>query len=157
VRAHAIGAPVRRQNPAATTLVQPTALVLAAEPGDTSLLVADGNGFGINSLVRVTEATGETFFHRLSANSVAATHAAEVQLDHPLDRAHPEGSLLVERQPLLDVQALDAGSWGNRIRMSVEDERPGTVPRTRLASIVDALHIRLDSASEVETGTILEL
>src|SRR6185295_10088440 len=114
-------------------------------------------GYALNALVRITAATGETFFHRLASNSTAAAHAAEVQLDHPLDRAHPEGSLLVERQPLLDVQALDAGSWGNRLRMSAEDERPGSVPRTRLASVIDPLHIRLDSASGIETGTILEL
>ena len=31
------------------------------------------------------------------------------------------------------------------------------MPRTRLATVVDSLHIRLDSASGVEAGTVLEL
>jgi len=157
VRSHPTGTNVRRQNAAGTTPIQPTPLALAASAGSTSLLVSDGTGFGANAIVRVTASSGDTFFHRLAANAAAAAAAAEVQLDRPLDLAHPEGSALVERNPLLDVQALDPGAWGNRLRISVEDERPGSVPRTRLATVVDALHIRLDSTSGVEAGTVLEL
>ncbi|HEY7303645.1 MAG TPA: phage tail sheath C-terminal domain-containing protein [Bryobacteraceae bacterium] len=157
VRAHPLGTNVRRQNAVATAAIQPTPLVLMAPLGSTSLLVSDGTGFAMNAIIRVTAASGDSYFHRLASNSTTAANAAEVQLDRPLDRAHPEGSLMVERSPLLHAQALDAGAWGNRIRLSVEDERPGAIPRTRLASIVDPLHIRLDSASGVEAGTILEL
>ena len=157
VRAHPTGTNARRQNAAAITPIQPTPLVLTASPGSTWLVVSDGTGFVANAVVRVTAGSGDNFFHRLAANAAAATSAAEVQLDRPLDLAHPEGSALVERNPLLDVQALDPGAWGNRLRISVEDERPGSVPRTRLATVVDALHVRLDSASGVEAGTILEL
>jgi uncharacterized protein len=157
VRTHASGTNIRRQNAVATTAVQATSLVLNASAGANSLLVSDGTGFTANAIARVIAGSGDSFFHRLAANAALATHAAEVQLDRPLDLAHPEGSELVERRPLLDVQALDAGSWGNRLRISVEDERPGAVPRTRLATIVDPLHIRLDSASGVEAGTVLEL
>jgi phage tail sheath protein FI len=157
VRAHPIVANVRRQNGAAPTAVQATPLVLTAPAGSSSLLVSDGTGFALNALVRVTASSGDAYFHRLASNSTTAANVAEVELDHPLGLAHPEGSALVERRPLLDVRALDAGSWGNRLRISVEDEFPGSVPRTRLATVVDPLHIRLDSASGVEAGTIFEL
>jgi phage tail sheath protein FI len=156
-RAHANGTAVRRQNAAALAALQPTTLALTAAANSQQLLVTDGTGFVANGLIRVSTATGETFFHRLSANFVVAASVAEIQLDRPLNRAHPEGSVLVERSPLLEIQALDAGAWGNRIRISAEDERPGVIPRTRLASVIDATHIRLDSASGVEAGTILEL
>lgn len=156
-RAHANGSAVRRQNRAVTIAMQPTTLALEAAESSTQLFVTDGTGFVTNGIVRISTATGETFFHRLSANFAAAASVAEIQLDRPLDRAHPEGSVLVERFPLLEVRALDAGAWGNRIRISAEDERPGVVPRTRLASVIDGTHVRLDSASGVEPGTNLEL
>jgi hypothetical protein len=64
---------------------------------------------------------------------------------------------MVGRTPLLLVQALDAGEWGNRLRVAVEDESPGLVSRTSLQAIINPTHIRLSSAAGVEPGTILEL
>ena len=54
-------------------------------------------------------------------------------------------------------KALDAGAWGNRVRISVEDEESGLVARTPLAFVGGATQIRLASAAGVERGTILEL
>ena len=53
------------------------------------------------------------------------------------------------------MQALDAGAWGNRLRVSVEDENPGLV-RTRIRTLINPTHIRLASATGVEPGTLLE-
>ncbi len=64
---------------------------------------------------------------------------------------------MAERAPLLNLQALDTGDWGNRLRVSVQDEPAGTVPRTTVTSVIDATHIRLASAAGVEEGTILEV
>jgi hypothetical protein len=57
----------------------------------------------------------------------------------------------------VNLQALDTGDWGNRLRVSVQDEPAGTVPRTTVTSVIDAAHIRLASAAGVEAGTILEV
>ena len=62
---------------------------------------------------------------------------------------------MAERAPLLNLQALDTGDWGNRLRVSVQDEPAGTVPRTTVTSVIDATHIRLASVAGVEAGTIL--
>ena len=64
---------------------------------------------------------------------------------------------IAERTPLLSLQALDSGDWGNRLRVRCEDEPAGVVPRTTVSSVIDAKHIRLASAAGVEAGTILEV
>ena len=155
-RAHAAGTRVRRQNAAVAAGGQPTVLVLLARQEATDLLVSDGTGYGAGDMLRVSTAAGETFFHRTPGGFTAAA-PREVTLNAELTRAHDEGSPIVGRNPLLDVQALDAGAWGNRIRISVEDENPGLVSRTTLQTVVDPTHIRLASAAGVESGTILEL
>src|SRR5262249_4222511 len=50
-----------------------------------------------------------------------------------------------------------AGAWGDRLRISVEDEESGLVARTPLAFVGGATQIRLASAAGVESGSILEL
>jgi uncharacterized protein len=57
---------------------------------------------------------------------------------------------------MLLVKALDAGTWGNRLRISIEDESQGLVSRTTLRQVNNPNSIRLASAAGVEPGTILE-
>ncbi len=79
-----------------------------------------------------------------------------VTLATALARAHAAGSAIVGRNPLVDVEALDAGIWGNRLRISVEDETPGLVTATTLATFVNPTTVRLASAAGVQPGTVLE-
>jgi hypothetical protein len=155
-RDHASGTAVRRQNPATIGAAQPAVLALAAWAGIADLLVSDGTGYAAGNMVRVSTATGEQFFHR-TPGGFTASAPREVTLDTELLRAHDAGSPLVGRDPLFDVYALDAGAWGNRLRISVEDENPGLVSRTTMQTVVDPNHIRLASAAGVEAGTILDL
>jgi phage tail sheath protein FI len=155
-RGHAAGDPVRRQAPPAATGTQPTVLAATASRGSTTLVVSDGVGVAGGDFVRVTSATGESYFHRTPGGAVAA-NPRDVTLTTELTRAHDVGAAVVGRDPLLNVEALDAGAWGDRLRVSVEDEGTGLVSRTTLATVVDPTHIRLGSASGVEQGTILEL
>src|SRR5262245_7300083 len=142
LRNHAVAnTPVVRQAPVTATAVQPTFLALAAAAGGDRLLLADGNGYAppgppASSFVRLTTATG-VFFHRVTALTpdpplVGSVAPVMIALDAPLDLAHSVGSPVVERSPMLNVEALDAGIWGNRLRVSVEDEDPGLVSRTIL-------------------------
>ncbi|HEY3282021.1 MAG TPA: phage tail sheath subtilisin-like domain-containing protein, partial [Armatimonadota bacterium] len=164
---HPLGAPVLRQIVPGPTAVQPTVLSTAARPDTPTLLLADGNGYAPPALpalsyVRLTTPDG-VFYHRVMALSAALTPGGVgtgpqmLTLSAPLDLPHPVGSPVVERRPLLTVQALDAGAWGNRLRISVEDEETGLVSRTILVSIGLPTQIRLGSAAGVEAGTILEL
>ena len=65
---------------------------------------------------------------------------------------------IAAREPVMLVRALDPGIWGNRLRVSVQDQNPALVnSRIRaVGGIVDATHIRLDSANGIEAGTILQ-
>jgi len=163
---HALGDVVRRQSPPvpdAAFPAPPTSLAINEAAGATNWVITDSTNYAHAPLqsVRVTTPTGETFFHRIT--DVPAIQTAEISLAMPapanaaLERAHAAGSPVVARTPLIDVEALDAGSWGNRLRIAVEDEQPGLVSRTQLATIVNPTHVRLASVAGVEVGTILEL
>jgi len=131
-----------------------TALALPAVGGDTELFVGDGSSFTAGELLRLTTAGGDTSFHRLTG--VTAATAELVTLQAALARSHPAGSAVVSRAPLVNVEALDAGSWGNRLRVSITDDDPGLVSRTTLANFVNPTTIRLASRSGVQPGTVLE-
>jgi hypothetical protein len=96
------------------------------------------------------------FYHRL-LSAFSAASPVEVTLTAELERAHEAGSALVGRDPMIEVQALDYGDWGERLRISVQDEESGLVSRTTIRSIIDATHIRLASNAGVESGTVLEV
>lgn len=144
-------------DPAVNPARPATALLIDADIGGASLPVTDGTGYAQDEFVRLTPAGGgQPLYHRLGANAVSLD-ARLVDLTVPLSRAHAAGAAVAERAPLLNLQALDTGDWGNRLRVSVQDEPAGTVPRTTVTSVIDAAHIRLASAAGVEAGTILEV
>jgi phage tail sheath protein FI len=143
-------------SPAAIGNRQAMIVALPAAAGSTTLYVTDGAAFANGDTIRLTDAAGDGAYYTLTANS-SATTADMLTLSPPaLARAHPAGSMVIQRTPLIDVQALDAGIWGNRLRVSVEDESPGLVSNTTLATMVNQTTIRLASAAGVQPGTILE-
>ena len=156
-RDYPAGTSARLQSDPVVNATRPaTALLLDAALGSTSLPVTDGTGYAQDEFVRVTPPGSQPLYHRLAANG-AIVDARLVDLTVPLSLAHPAGAAVAERAPLLSVQALDSGDWGNRLRVSVQDEPAGVVPRTAVSSVIDATHIRLASAAGVEAGTILEV
>lgn len=156
--AHAAGTNIWRDlATAAAAPVAPTVVALDAPAGTPVLLVTDGGALAANDFIRITTATGGVFLHELSAVAAAA-NASEVSVQAPpLERAHRVAAMVVGRNPIIDVEAMDAGAWGNRLRVSVEDQLPGLVSRTTLATIVNPTHVRLASVAGVEAGTVLEL
>ena len=153
---HAQSATVRRQHLPVLAALHPTVTALSVPPLATILLVTDGNGFAATDNLRITTPTGEAFFHRLTGAS-ALTHVQQITTQKPLRRAHGAGATVVVRNQLLQVQALDPGTWGNRLRISVQDSPAGLVSKTTLVSITNPTHIHLASAAGVEPGTVLEL
>jgi hypothetical protein len=150
------GAIVRRQVPPTINFTRPASAIVLDVDSGTFIPVSDGGGFVAGEFIRVRIATGQVSYHRLDANGVALD-ARPVELGVPLSRAHSAGAELAERAPLMTIQAIDAGIWGNRLRVSVQDESPGLIARTTVASVIDATHIRLASAAGLEAGTILEI
>ena len=151
------GTPVQRADvPTVDAARQATALALPAPTGSTTLVVTDGHAYASGDLVRLMTLGGDVTYHRLTQAATAL--APEVlELTAALTRAHPVGTVVVGRAPLLDVQALDAGAWGDRLRISVTDDAPGLVSRTTIATVVNPTTIRLASRSGVQAGTVLEI
>lgn len=131
----------------------PAATILAwAAAGATTLSVA-----GSPAATDVAAIAGDDGPVYVTVASVAPITPAFVALGSVLHGAHRAGEQLVERVPLMSISALDAGQWGNRLRISVQDEGVGLVAPTTLRERVDATHIRLTSSVGIEPGTVLEL
>jgi phage tail sheath protein FI len=156
--AHPAGTHVWRDVASAPAVpIEPAVLALDAQIGATALQVTDGFNFAAGDSIRVTTPDGSVFFHQVSAVTPVA-NATEISVQAPpLERAHRVGAVVIGRDPLIEVEAIDPGAWGNRLRISVEDEAPGLVSRTQLATKIDDTHIRLASVAGVEAGTVLEL
>lgn len=151
------GTPLARQNaPVALAGRQDCALALDTAAGSEALLLSDGDAFALDEVLRVVTPAGETSYFRIDA-APALQVVQQATLTAAVRRAHAAGEDVLGRAPLFDVEAIDAGAWGNRIRVSVTDEPQGLVSRTTLAAIVDPGTIRLASAAGVEPGTVLEL
>lgn len=143
----------------AATLVagRPSAVtVIPSAVGDPAVLVSDAAAVAAGDLLRITDPGGNVSFLRASANA-AAVAPRGVDLDRQLARSHPIASVIAERAALFEVQALDAGSWGNRLRVSYVDEPTGLVSKTTFETILNDTTVKLGSPAGVEPGTVLEL
>jgi hypothetical protein len=133
-----------------------SALALATRRNATELIVSGSNGFVLTSvtIVRVNAAPGTAYYHCLTGNAIAFT-PVPVTLNNPLIVPHPAAAAVVARNPQLLVRALDTGAWGNRLRVTVQDQNPPLL-NTQIREMVDDTHIRLNSASGIEAGTVLQ-
>ncbi|GAF48254.1 phage tail sheath subtilisin-like domain-containing protein [Rhodococcus wratislaviensis] len=131
-----------------------SSIAIPTTVGNETLVVTDGDGFAPGDLLRVTFAGDVTFHWATGVDSPVTPEL--LTLKTALARSHPAGSPVVTRKPLVNVEALDAGSWGNRLRISVTDDAPGLASRTTLKPMVNPTTIRLASRSGVQPGTVLE-
>ncbi len=136
------------------------AIVLDTASGDDTIVVTDGSGYVMDTFIEVRTPTNEVFYHRLSSAFHEAENIGQIEIyDPPLNHSHAINSLILGQESLIDIQALDAGIWGDRLRVAVEDEREGLVENTylRLVNAISNPVIKLDSSVGVEPGTVLEL
>jgi phage tail sheath protein FI len=158
------GTQVQRQVITPPPNIKPaTAVVLDSEPSSTELIISDGgtlaagkNRYNANDFICVTTSTGQVSYHRLTTD-FTTLNARPVTLSIPLAVPHALGSPVAERTKLLEVHALDAGIWGNRLRLSVQDEPTGLVTETSFTNIGSATQGRLLSITGVESGSLLEI
>lgn len=141
--------PVVRTSPPA-----PTALTLTTRRNSTTLILSAGNGYVQRTLVRINTPVG-VYYHRVESANPTLLTPVPVNLDHLLSLPHLAATPVIARTPLLRIEALDRGAWGNRLRVTVQDQNPPLL-RTNIRTILDSTHIRLDSVSGVETGTLLQ-
>lgn len=152
--------------PAPDAAFQSSTLAVGAATNATTLLISDAKGWVASRFIRV-QTLENAYFHRITAipaspiapNPAAAVDAAKlVTLTNPaLVLSHPVGSAVIQRQPLFDVAALDPGTWGNRLRMAIQDEGSGLVATTQFLSVINSTRARVASIAGMEPGTVLEL
>jgi phage tail sheath protein FI len=153
---------VVRQELALDAAQQSANLALAAPTGTQELLASDGTGYVANDFLRLTTPDGIDYIHRLDGAAVNAD-PRELTLIEALDWGHGAGSPLVERDPMLRVQALDAGTWGNRLQVAAVDEPGALVPNAEVLATNPPpgpglfSSLQLATLTGVEPGTILEL
>jgi len=160
---HLTPATVRRQDPPGVILATRPASSIGLDimAGGTHVVLTDGgeapSQVTAGDLLRVRTAAGQVSYHRVStATPVTELSPAPMRLNQALDFNHEAGTEAVERAELVQVRAFDQGSWGNRLRISVQDEDPGLVSQTTLRTVVTPDQVRLASAAGVEAGTVLE-
>jgi phage tail sheath protein FI len=156
-RDHTAATEVRRQNTPMINSARPrTVIALDVTNQGMLIVVSDGDSYAQDEYVRISTTSGQISYHRI-VEAPVDLDPRPVTLTEALTGAHQAGAPVVERTPLFSIHALDAGAWGNRLRVSVMDEPTGLVSRTSLSNIIDPTHIRLSSAAGVESGTVIEL
>ena len=139
------------------TAVTAGQLLLPANPDTTVLLTSQTTDFAAPNSVRITTPDGVPYLAAINGAAVAAVGVTAVTLTAGLLGNHPVGASVVERGPTIEVEALDVGSWGNRLRISVEDEATGLASRAVAIGAIGTSRLKLSSLAGVEAGTILEL
>ncbi|MCK0509727.1 phage tail sheath C-terminal domain-containing protein [Aromatoleum buckelii] len=152
---HLSGASVaRRAPPTAATLN--TVVALAAAVGSPDVVVALG-GYAASDALRIEPLAGGPFYH-VVAGAPAAVTPQTLTLVNPLTQPHGAGALVARRNPMILVRALDAGAWGNRLRVAMEAMNPpqdAPLLTTRVRQVLPGNRLRLNSAAGVETGSEL--
>ncbi len=131
-----------------------TTLAVGSGLGAAGVVAAEVGPIAANSVVRITPPGGTASYHVVTATAAVAPMAAT--LDLALDVPHAAGEAVVTRTPMIEVRALDAGGWGNRLRVGME-AAPQPLLTTTIRQKVSGTSLRLASAAGVETGTELIL
>jgi phage tail sheath protein FI len=159
-RDRAAGTVVTQQQAPVETAKRSGVLLRRVDAADEELLVTEQGGYvaaaGTVNAVRVTTADGVPSVHQVAAAGATASMPQTVQLAGLLARNQAAGSTVVQREPLLRVEALDAGGWGDRLLCAVEEESTGLVARAEATGMVST-SVRLSSLTGVEPGSVLEL
>jgi phage tail sheath protein FI len=138
----------------------PSRVLLDADAGGDELVVSASANWVANDLLRLTATNGEVSYRRLFSNPLPSGSPglipSALTLGAPLIRTHGVGADVAVRESLFEVEALDAGAWGRRIRVAVGDEAPGLVPRA-IATPVGPSKVKLSTLTGVEPGTYLEM
>ena len=130
-------------------------LVLEAAAGAARVLLTNDTGWANNDRARLTTPDGAHIYVRVTAAAVAAAPST-LTTSAGLDRSHAVGEAVVERQALFDVEALDVGSWGNRLTVSVQNEERG-LAQTHALVLTAPLQFTVESLTGIEAGSLIEL
>ncbi|NVD97963.1 phage tail sheath subtilisin-like domain-containing protein [Massilia sp. BJB1822] len=132
-------------------------LLLPADADAATLLSSQSAGFAAGKVLRLTTPDGVAHLVNAGAAAPVSASVSEVRLKTGLLGNHPLGATVAARRPMLEVEALDVGAWGKRLRISIEDEAAGLASRANASGTIGANRLRLSSLAGVEAGSVLEL
>jgi len=143
-------------NPTVPAGRRATPLLTDTDAGGTTAVVTWGAGWVLGDIIQVSLPDGTVAYNTISAAPVAQALSA-VELTAPVQQTHPAGSPIVERSPLIQVQALDVGAWGQRVAIAVQDESPGLVALSQVVALTGLTQLQLTSLNGIQPGSYLEL
>ncbi len=137
-----------------------SALAVAAAKNATQVIASGAlTGIGATSLLRILPASGAPTIHKVGAAPVALNPRI-VTLSPPASKPHAASTAIESTVPLFEVRALDAGQWGDRLRVAVRRPAKSAVDsKVRAPAALgtpDTTHLRLESANGIEVGTVLQ-
>ena len=130
-------------------------LIFDTAAGATTAIVAGGGGWTAGDIAQLTLPGGGRLYVAMTDVSSTANVSAAALTDNLL-RTHASGEIVAERQQLFEVQALDTGAWGNRLRVSVESEARGLAD-TSVVTLSAPLQFSVRSLTGIEAGSLIEL
>lgn len=131
-----------------------TFLAWDADPDDRALVLGDSGGYGVGSIIRIEDITAANAEY----NQVATGSPVLRVVSTPFQNSHPATTAVLGRSPMLQVQAIDSGTWGNRLRVLVQREASPLLRETQPINPVPATSptITLRTTSGIEPGSVLE-
>jgi uncharacterized protein len=153
-----------RRSPESTPVK--TTTIQALRQGESLLMLADigtaPNDFATNKIVEIGDQKSptveyQTLGNRVDLVTIGIKGLSGMSTAGGLAYDHTHGIGVIERSPLLRVQAIDAGAWGNCLQLKVEDDNP-ILETTATANPNPAdTTLTLASTVGIETGTVLEI
>lgn len=153
-QAHPGGEPVALQNAALESNAGAGVLLGPSERGASTILSTEIGGF-VGGAVRTRDASGIVRIMPIAA--AAATAAQTITVTPALAHGHAPGATIGECLAILQIQALDTGGWGDRLRISVQDEPVGLVQQAFATGTTSTSGMSVSSLTGMEVGTILAL
>ena len=130
----------------------PTFLARDANPAERGLVLVDASAYVSGTIIRVGNAgTMQAEYHELGATTLAL-----IPLGATLSAAHAAGSPVLGRSPVLTIEAIDRGAWGNALSVTADDDTPILETRPSAAAAAGSPTLTLNSVVGVEAGTVLE-
>jgi uncharacterized protein len=131
-----------------------TLLAWDADPDDRALVLGDSGAYGANTFIRIESITAANAEY----NQVATGSPTLRVVSTPFQNSHPATTPVLGRSPMLQVQAIDSGTWGNRLRVSVQRDTSPLLRESQPINPVPATSptITLRTTSGIEPGSVLE-
>lgn len=137
--------------------------VQALSLGQNLLLLADGTGFDSNNIIEIgvqdsPKVEYQTLSNPVDLALIGIQGLVGMSASGGLVHNHSSATAIAERVPLLRVQAIDPGTWGNCLQVKVEDENAPLLRTTAAANPNPGdTTLTLASTQGIEIGTVLAI